>query len=45
MPTLKQLLEELEEMGVRPREIRLPGPLYDDFLDQADEVDEEDEKD
>jgi len=46
MPNLKQLIEELEEMGVHPREIRLPGALYDDLVDQADEVDEdEDEND
>jgi hypothetical protein len=43
MPNLKQLIEELEEMGVSPREIRLPGPLYDDLVDQADEEDEDDE--
>jgi hypothetical protein len=37
MPNLKQLIEELEEMGDKPREIRLPGSLYDDLVDQADD--------
>jgi hypothetical protein len=43
MPTLKQLLEELEEMGVHPRKVRLPGSLYDDLVDQADETDEDED--
>ena len=45
MPNLKQLIEELEEMGVQPREIRLPGALYDDLVDQADEEDSTDDED
>ena len=44
MHNLKQLIEELEQMGVNPREIRLPGPLYDDLVDQADYIDEDDEE-
>jgi len=43
MPTLKQLLEELEELNVEPREIKLPPSLYDDFVSDAEEISEEDE--
>ena len=43
MPSLKQLLEELAELGFDPRGIRLPPALYDELLDQTeDETDEED---
>ena len=43
MPSLKQLLEELAELGFDPRGIRLPPALYDELLDQTeDEADEED---
>ena len=28
MPNLKHLLEELEELGVEPKTIRIPGQLY-----------------
>jgi len=45
MPNLKQLIEELEEMGVQPRHIRLPGPLYVDLVNQADEMREESNQD
>ena len=45
MHNLKQLIEELEQMGVNPREIRLPGPLYDDLVDQGDDIADEDEED
>ncbi len=45
MPSLKQLLEELAELGTDPREIRLPGALYDQFLDQAESEADEDEQD
>lgn len=43
MLNLKHLLEELEELDVDPKQIKLPGPLYDSLIDQAeDEADEED---
>ena len=38
MPTLKHLLEELQEMSVKPDEIHMPGILYDNFVDQAEDV-------
>ena len=43
MPTLKHLIDELEQLDVDPKEIRLPGPLYDDLLNQeeAEEAEEE----
>lgn len=41
MPTLKHLIEELKDMSVDPDEIRMPGVLYDELVNQADEVIEE----
>ena len=42
MPNLKQLLDELRELRVDPKQIRIPGPLYDELIDQAeDEIDDE----
>ena len=45
MPTLKHLLEELQKMAVDPDEVRMPGTLYDDLIEQAeDNVEEDTEK-
>ena len=44
MPTLKQLLEELKELDVEANEIKLPAVLYDDLLEQGEEVAEEEDK-
>ena len=44
MPNLKQLLEELLDLDVDPRQIKLPGQLYDDFVSQAEDVADEDEE-
>jgi len=41
MPNLKHLLEELEELGVEPNKIRIPGTLYDDIVSDAEESSEE----
>ena len=38
MPNLKQLLEELEELEVNPTQVKLPAPLYDDLLDQGEDI-------
>ena len=38
MPTLKHLLDELRKLRVDPDEITMPGQLYDDFVDQADDI-------
>jgi hypothetical protein len=43
MPNLKHLLEELKELDADPRDIRLPGRLYDDLMSQADDVDDDDD--
>ena len=40
MPTLRQLIEELRELALDPRKIRLPGHLYDDLVQQAEDSDE-----
>ncbi len=41
MPTLKQLLQELRKLDVDPDEVRIPGQLYDDLVDDAEEIAEE----
>ncbi len=44
MPNLKHLLDELLELDVDPRQVKLPGPLYDDLVQQAENVEEENEE-
>jgi len=44
VPNLKHLLEELEELDVPPRQIKLPAPVYDELLDQAEDIEEENEE-
>ncbi|MFC1971639.1 hypothetical protein ACFLV0_06955 [Chloroflexota bacterium] len=41
MPNLKHLLEELEDLGVEPKQIRIPGQLYDNLVSDAEESSEE----
>jgi hypothetical protein len=41
MPTLKHLLEELRMISVDPDEVRIPGQLYDDLVDDAEDIAEE----
>ena len=41
MPNLKHLLEELEELGVEPNTVRIPGQLYDSLISDAEESIEE----
>lgn len=45
MPNLKHLLEELEELEIAPRQVKLPGPLYDELLDQAETIVDQEESD
>jgi len=45
MPNLKHLLEELEEVGVEPKRIRIPGQLYDNIVADAEESTEENPED
>ncbi|MFC1926222.1 hypothetical protein ACFLWV_00525 [Chloroflexota bacterium] len=43
MPSLRHLLDELNKLRVEPDEVRMPGQVYDDIVDQAeDSIDEED---
>jgi len=44
MPNLKQLLEELADIGVEPRRIRIPGQLYDSMIADAEEDSEDAEE-
>ena len=44
MPTLKHLLEELKKLAVDPDKVRMPGTLYDELVEQAEEAKEEEEE-
>ncbi|MBA7599417.1 hypothetical protein ES703_06450 [subsurface metagenome] len=44
MPTLKHLLEELKKLAVDPDEVRMPGTLYDELVEQAEEANEKEEE-
>ena len=43
MPNLKHLLEDLEELGVEPSKVRIPGQLYDNLVADAEESSEEED--
>ena len=43
MPNLKHLPEELDELGVEPKQVRIPGQLYDNLVADAEESNEDDE--
>jgi hypothetical protein len=43
MPNLKHLLDDLDEMGVEPEKIRIPGQLYDNLVADAEESCEDEE--
>jgi len=45
MPTLKHLLEELQKIDADPDEVRIPGQLYNDLVDQGEDIVEEDSGD
>ena len=44
MPNLKHLLEELEELGIEPNKVRIPGQLYDNMISDAEDSSEDEEK-
>ena len=44
MPNLKHLLEELQELGVEPNKVRIPGQLYDDMVADAEDSGDEEEE-
>jgi hypothetical protein len=41
MPNLKHLLDDLDEIGVEPDKVRIPGQLYDNMVADAEESIEE----
>ena len=43
MPNLKQLLEELEELQVSPKDIKIRPDIYDSFIADAEDVSEDNE--
>jgi hypothetical protein len=44
MPKLRHLIEELKKLSVDPDEVCIPGQLYDDLMDQGEDIaDEEDD--
>ncbi len=43
MPTLKQLIEELQSIDVDPSKVRLPGELYDSLVRHAEDDDDDEE--
>ena len=44
MPTLKHLIEELSKLDIDPDKVRLPGTLYDDLVEQAEDTAEDEEE-
>ena len=42
MPTLKHLIDELRRISVDPDEVRIPGQLYDDLVDQGEDLADQD---
>lgn len=45
MPTLQNLIDELHKLAADPDEIRVPGQLYDDLVEQAEDVVDENQED
>jgi hypothetical protein len=41
MPTPRHLLDKLRKIDVDPDDVRLPGQLYDDLVEQAEDTVEE----
>ena len=44
MPNLKHLLDDLDEIGVEPKSIHIPGQLYDGLMADVEESDEDEEE-
>ena len=38
MPSLRHLIEELQQLDADPSDVHLPGHLYDDLLDQVQDI-------
>ena len=46
MPTLKQFFEELVDLNIDPKKVRLLGQQYDELIEQAEQqIDDEDDDD
>jgi len=43
MPTLQHLIDELRKLRVNPEEIRIKGKLYDELIEDADDVCEDED--
>ncbi len=43
MPTLQHLIDELRKLRINPEEIRINGQLYDELIDDADDVSEDED--
>ena len=41
MPNLEHFLDDIEDLGIEPKKIRIPGQLYDNMLADAEETIEE----
>jgi len=41
MPNLEHFLDDLDNIGANPKQVRIPGQLYDDMLAEAEESIEE----
>ena len=44
MPNLKNLLDELAELSIDPRQLKLPSQVYDEIVQLAEEIDEENDE-
>ena len=44
MPNLKHLLDDLDELGVDLKDVRIPGQLYDNLMADAEEPGEDEEQ-
>ena len=43
MPNLKHLLDDLEDLGIEPDKVKLPGQLYDNLVADAEATEDEEE--
>ena len=43
MPNLQHLIDELKKLQVKPEEIRIKGKLYDELIDDADDICEDED--
>jgi hypothetical protein len=41
IPALKHLIEDLRKLSVGPDEVSITGQLYDDLIDDAEDIAEE----